>query len=230
MGAPSQLPTGGVRIGSRRLPPVLAGAGLASIGIALVLAIGLSIDRLPLSIDTSIVLGLRHWGGPAWLRHAAIDITALGGVTVLTIVVIATAALLLAERLWLTAAATIISCWSVSWAVELLKVTIARPRPSIVPHLVEVQNASFPSGHAAGSAAVYITLAALATQVLRQSATRRTVVILAILLVGAIGCSRVYLGVHWPSDVLAGWSFGTLWALGWWIATAKARAAIGGER
>jgi membrane-associated phospholipid phosphatase len=66
--------------------------------------------------------------------------------------------------------------------------------------------------------------------VTRRRATRVYLFAMAILISGAIGISRVYLGVHWPSDVMAGWSFGTLWALGWWIATAKARAAIGGER
>ena len=89
---------------------------------------------------------------------------------------------------------------------------------------------SFPSGHSANSAIVYLTLAGLASQVTVSNAARRYILVMAIFMVGAIGCSRVYLGVHWPSDVLAGWSFGTLWALGWWLATARARVAIGGER
>ncbi len=84
--------------------------------------------------------------------------------------------------------------------------------------------------HAANSATVYLTVAALSTQVLRQSAARTYTVVVAVLLVGAIGLSRIYLGVHWPTDVLAGWSFGTLWALAWWWATERARASIGGER
>ena len=214
----------------RPVPPILAGAAIAALGIAIVLVGGLLVDHWPFAFDRDIVLALRRWGGPPWLRYAAIDLTALGSVTVLTLVVIATAALLLAERLWLTALATVAACWSVSWVVSATKAMVARPRPTLVSHLVEVQNASFPSGHAAGSAAVYLTIAALATQVLVRPASRRAVLGFAILLVGAIGCSRVYLGVHWPSDVLAGWSFGTLWALGWWIATARARRAIGGER
>ena len=89
---------------------------------------------------------------------------------------------------------------------------------------------SFPSGHAASSAVVYLTIAGLASQVTPNRVARRYMLVAAIVLVGAIGCSRVYLGVHWPSDVLAGWSFGTLWALGWWLATAQARASLGGER
>jgi len=114
--------------------------------------------------------------------------------------------------------------------VWLIKRTIGRARPDLVPHLVDVSNASFPSGHATNSAIVYLTLAALAAQVVRDRPTRRYLFGAAILLTGAIGSSRVYLGVHWPSDVLAGWSFGTLWALGWWWLTARTRASIGGER
>ncbi len=188
------------------------------------------LDHWPFAVDRAIIQGLRRWGGPGWLRGAAVDLTALGSTTVLTLVVIAAAGLLLVQRLWLTALATAAACWSGGWAVRLIKAEVARPRPDLVPHWVDVANASFPSGHAAGSATVYLTIAALASQVVRDGAARRYIVVAAILLVGAIGTSRVYLGVHWPSDVLAGWSFGTLWALGWWRATAAARSSIGGER
>jgi undecaprenyl-diphosphatase len=88
---------------------------------------------------------------------------------------------------------------------------------------------SFPSGHSANSAIVYLTLATLLTQAIRGAALRRYVVGAAIALVFAIGVSRVYLGVHWPSDVLAGWSFGALWALGWWAIGARIRLARAGE-
>jgi membrane-associated phospholipid phosphatase len=215
---------------SRRLPPVLGGAGIAAAAIAVLLVVGLAVDRWPFAFDRALMLGLRRWGTAAWLHGAAVDLTALGSVTVLTLVVIVATGLLLVQRLWLTALATAAACWSGGWAVTLLKGEVARPRPTLVPHWVDAANASFPSGHAAGSAMVYLTLAALATQVVRDRAARRYFLVAAILLVGAIGTSRVYLGVHWPSDVLAGWSFGTLWALGWWHATAAARRSIGGER
>jgi undecaprenyl-diphosphatase len=219
-----------MRVGGRRLPPPLIGAAIGAVAIGLLIGAGLLIDRWPFGFDHSIVLGLRQWGGPRWLRFAAIDVTALGSVTVLTLVTLAVTALLLVQRLWLTALTTLFACWSVAWVIDGVKWEVARPRPTIVPHLVEVGNASFPSGHAAGSAAIYLTLAALASQVLRDRAARHAVLVMAILLVGMIGCSRVYLGVHWPSDVLAGWSFGTVWALAWWLATAGLRASVGGER
>jgi membrane-associated phospholipid phosphatase len=224
------LIAGGVTPPARRLPGVLVGAGIAAAGVALLLVLGWLVDSTPFAFDRAIIVGLRHWGGPDWLRAAAINITALGSPTVLTIVVVGAAALLLAERLWLTALATVAACATGGWMVELLKNEVARPRPTLVEHLVQVKNLSFPSGHAAGSATVYLTAAALATQVIERRAARHVALILAILLVGAIGFSRVYLGVHWPSDVAAGWSFGTLWALGWWRATASARASVGGER
>lgn len=209
---------------------VLAGASVGAAGIAVVLLIGLAIGHWPFAFDRAIIVGLRDWGGPSWLPKVAADVTALGGGVILTIVVLLAAGLLAVQRLWLSAAATLAASISGGLVVSLVKTEVARPRPDLVDHLVQVSNMSFPSGHSANSAIVYLTLAGLASQVTVSAAARRYILVMAILMVGAIGCSRVYLGVHWPSDVLAGWSFGTLWALGWWLATARAREAIGGER
>ncbi len=214
----------------RRLPRELAGIAILALAAAVVLAIGLVIHRMPFAADRAIIQGLRAWGGPRWLAAAAVDITALGGGTVLTLVAALVAGFLLTQRLWLTALMLVLAAFSGGRAVAIVKHGFDRARPDLVDHLVPVSSASFPSGHAASSAIVYLTLAALASQVVRERAARRFLFAAAVLLVGAIGCSRVYLGVHWPSDVLAGWSFGTLWALGWWWATAFTRAAIGGER
>ncbi len=209
---------------------VLAGASVGAAGIAVVLLIGLAIGHWPFAFDRAIIVGLRDWGGPSWLPKVAADVTALGGGVILTIVVLLATGLLAVQRLWLSAAATLAASISGGIVVSLVKTEVARPRPDLVDHLVQVSNMSFPSGHSANSAIVYLTLAGLASQVTVSAAARRYILVMAILMVGAIGCSRVYLGVHWPSDVLAGWSFGTLWALGWWLATARAREAIGGER
>lgn len=216
--------------GERHLPSPLAGIGIVAFALGLLLIAGLVVDHWPFAFDRAIIVGLRQWGGPKWLAHAAIDITALGGGTVLTIVVLFVTGLLAVQRLWLSALAVVTASWTGGVAVGLIKGAIGRARPELVPHLVPVSSLSFPSGHAASSAVVYLTLAGLATQVTPDRLARRYLVGAAVFLVGAIGVSRVYLGVHWPSDVLAGWSFGTLWALGWWWATAKARAKIGGER
>ena len=218
------------QIGARRLPPLLAGLAIIAGGLAVLLAGAFATSRYPFAFDRSIIVGWREWHGPSWLPKVAADITALGGGVVLTLIVLVVIGFLLMQRLWLTALATALASLTGGWAVDLIKGQVLRARPDLVPHLVDASGYSFPSGHATSSAVVYLTLAALAGQVTRDRAARRYLLIVAVLLVGAIGCSRVYLGVHWPSDVLAGWSFGTLWALGWWTATAQARAAIGGER
>lgn len=223
-------PISAPRIGGRRLPRELIGAVLGALGIAGFLGIGLIVDRYPFAFDQRIMAGIRGTNPPAWLAYAARDVTALGGGVALTTIVVAVVGFLLVQRLWLTALALALATLTGGWAVDLIKHVIVRARPDLIPHLVAASGYSFPSGHSANSAIVYLTLAALASQVTRTRATRMYLFAIAILLSGAVGISRVYLGVHWPSDVLAGWSFGTLWALGWWIATAKARAAIGGER
>lgn len=215
----------------RRLPGVLRAAAVGAAALALLLLVGWMTDRQPFAFDRAIILALRHPDnlavpvGPGWLKPAMVDLTALGGSTVLTIVTVAVIGLLLVRHLPLTALLVAAATISGSLLVQAVKGHVDRARPALVPHLIEVRGLSFPSGHSTNSAIVYLTLAGLAAQAVPDRATRNYLLAAAILLVGAIGCSRVYLGVHWPSDVLAGWSFGTLWALVWWWAGASVRAA-----
>ena len=104
---------------------------------------------------------------------------------------------------------------------SLLKLGFARPRPDLVPHAVEVYTASFPSGHAMLSAVTYLTLAALLARVQPRRRLRIYVLALAVLTSLLVGASRVYLGVHWPSDVAAGWCVGAAWALLCWLAALR---------
>lgn len=97
--------------------------------------------------------------------------------------------------------------------VTAIKLAVHRARPEVVAHLVAVSSPSFPSGHAADSAYVYGTLALIAARASRRDAERRYLAAACVALVVAIGVSRVVLGVHWPSDVLAGWAIGAGWAL-----------------
>ncbi|WP_077510928.1 phosphatase PAP2 family protein [Sphingomonas sp. LM7] len=173
-------------------------------------------------LDRAIILALRVPGhpelpiGPHWLPSAVRDITALGSSTVLTLVVIVTATFLALRRRFRQALLVIGATALGGVAVTVIKVLIARARPDIVQQLMDEASHSFPSGHAANSAIVYLTLATLLFPVVRGWRMRGFVLAVAMLLVGLIGVSRIYLGVHWPSDVLAGWAFGSCWALLWW--------------
>jgi undecaprenyl-diphosphatase len=100
----------------------------------------------------------------------------------------------------------------------LLKMGFDRPRPDLVPHGALVYTASFPSGHATLSAVVYLTLGALLARVQPRFVLKFYLLGLAIVLTVTVGVSRVYLGVHWPTDVLAGWALGAAWALFCWAA------------
>jgi undecaprenyl-diphosphatase len=154
--------------------------------------------------------------GPPWLQGGARDITALGSFAVLGIVLIAVVGyLLLTGRR--------VAAWLMLGAVlggvalnSLLKVFFARPRPELVAPAVRVYTASFPSGHAAISAIAYLTLAALLSRTTTSWRIRSYFIAVGVLLTFVIGLSRVYLGVHYPTDVLAGWCVGTAWALGCW--------------
>ena len=166
------------------------------------------------AIDRMVLLAFRVPGhldmavGPRWLHEAARDITALGGFTVLTLVAaIATTMLAMHGRRTQAAvfAATVVIGQVAS---EVLKHLIARPRPTIVPQHDLVYSASFPSGHAMMTPVVYLTLAAVIAAGEGQAIPKVLLIVCAALLMVAVGVSRVYLGVHWPTDVPAGWALG----------------------
>ena len=173
--------------------------------------------------DESLLLALREPGdptnpiGPAWLEHALLDITALGGYVILSMLVIGVAIYLIAAGKRGTALLVVGAVGSGTLLSETLKLGFARPRPDLVAHLAEVQSASFPSGHAMISAIAYLTLGVLLTRVHKQRRTKIIIMSYAILLTLMIGLSRIYLGVHWPTDVLAGWALGAAWSSLWWL-------------
>lgn len=173
--------------------------------------------------DEAILLALRQPSdlsipiGPGWLTHAVKDITSLGGTTVLTVMTVLVTIYLVLDRrraIAIFVLASVLGGWALS---AMLKLSVARPRPDIVPHLVEVNDLSFPSGHAMVSAVTYLTLAALISGTRHYRSTRVFVIATGILLTLMIGTSRIYLGVHYPTDVLGGWCAGATWALGCWL-------------
>jgi undecaprenyl-diphosphatase len=173
--------------------------------------------------DDRVLRSLRQAGdpslpvGPAWLRGAALDITALGSASVLGLVVAAIAGFMLLQGLRRTALFVFVASAG-GWLLNsLLKELFQRPRPEVVPHLRDVMSLSFPSGHAMTSAAVYLTLGALLMRVADRRATKIYCMVFAMLLAGLVGVTRVYLGVHYPTDVLAGWLIGLSWALFCWL-------------
>jgi undecaprenyl-diphosphatase len=202
----------------RWLWPILILAGASALGFAILL-----VDKIArgksLKLDTTLLLALRKPGhldvpiGPAWLEQSAIDLSALGGFTLQWLLGGAAVGFLLyarrrAEALWLLG-----SIVGASALNTVFKLSLNRPRPELVPHLARVSNASFPSGHAMISAAIFLTVAAMLGETQKRASAKAYLMGLAGVLVILIGCSRVYLGVHWPSDVMAGWCFGSVWAL-----------------
>ena len=171
------------------------------------------------AIDRTIMLALRTPGhlaqpiGPGWLPAVMRDISAFGGVTGLTMITLLAAGSLMATRNPRTAGFVIVAISAGAILASWLKTVFLRPRPDLVPHLVDVSNASFPSGHAMNSAIVYLILAALVARTQQDRDVRLYVQAAAIALTLVVGVSRVYLGVHWPSDVVAGWCVGALWAM-----------------
>lgn len=181
------------------------------------------------AIDRALILAFRNPAdladpiGPRWFEEAMRDITALGGFTVLTITTLVAGLLLLfhdRRRQALIFVATVVLAQVSS---EVLKAFYDRDRPSLVTHGSHVYSQSFPSGHSTLAAATFFTLAAILASLEARKRTKAVILSLAILFVVGVGISRVYLGVHWPSDVLGGWALGASWAFLAWVALGMTR-------
>lgn len=179
------------------------------------------------TFDETVLLALRMPGdisqpvGPPWLQEMVRDFTALGSVGLLTIVTLGVAAWLLFSGKRRTAGLVLVAVVGGVLFSSLLKLGFARPRPDLVPHSVSVFTNSFPSGHAMMSAVVYLTLGFLVARTQHAVALKVYLLSLALFLTLLVGVSRVYLGVHWPSDVLAGWAVGACWALMCWFVMSR---------
>ncbi|HWE37995.1 MAG TPA: phosphatase PAP2 family protein [Isosphaeraceae bacterium] len=155
--------------------------------------------------------------GPRWLAEDVRDLSALGSRSVLLLV---TASVVL--YLWLVR--TYHAMWLVLGSAvggqllgSALKVLFSRPRPDVVPHLSTASFSSFPSGHSMSAAAVYLTLGLLLARLTDRPSLRAFYLGLAAFVTVLVGLTRLYLGVHYPTDVLAGWAAGSAWATACWL-------------
>ncbi|RYF92958.1 MAG: phosphatase PAP2 family protein [Caulobacteraceae bacterium] len=211
-----------------------ARAELAAVGALLVLGVGvLSFMEIAddvgegdtKGIDMSILMMFREPGDPLtpiggrWVREAVGDITALGGWTVLTLFVLFLVGFLLSLKRWREALVLLVAAMGGTALGQTLKGVFGRERPDEAWRLVEVANASFPSGHAMMSAVVYLTLGALVARFANRTRVKLFAMTVGVILTAMVGVSRVYLGAHWPSDVLAGWCVGAAWAMACWLAS-----------
>jgi undecaprenyl-diphosphatase len=174
------------------------------------------------SLDRTILLALRNPNdpsdplGPRWVEELGRDVTALGGVGVLLFITVATAGFLALDEKKHAALFLVVAVVGGLVVSSLLKRGFERPRPDLVPHGSYVYTSSFPSGHSTMATATYLTLGALLARVSPTRVLKIYFLSLAIFLSLAVGVSRVYLGVHWPTDVFAGWTLGASWALLCW--------------
>lgn len=155
--------------------------------------------------------------GPLWMQEAALEITALGGYSLIVLALGVLIGLLLITRHYGPALYALLSVALGAAVSHGFKQFFARPRPDLVEHLDTVHTASFPSGHAMITTVAYLTLAALVIRFFDDFRVRAYVICVALFLSVLVGLTRVYLGVHWPTDIAAGWALGVAWACFTWL-------------
>lgn len=168
-------------------------------------------------IDEWAIRNIAGWEGPRWVEEVGRDITALGGIFVLSLVTVLVVIYLLLERKYHAVLLVMVATVGGMLLSTGLKNVIGRDRPQLVEHRSYVMTESFPSGHAMLSATVYLTLGALMTRLVERRVLKFYFLVVALLLSFLVGASRVYMGVHWPTDVLAGWTAGLVWAILCWL-------------
>lgn len=210
------------RLGHHELP-ILIAPGLAGLGIwgFMELADEIGEDETH-KLDRALLLALRSRDdvsdpiGPLWFEELVRDVTAFGGTGPLVFITVAAILYLVLLRKYRTSLFVLLALGGGQLASSLLKLAFDRARPDLVPHGMHVYTASFPSGHAMMAAVTWLTLGALLARTEARRRLKAYFILLAVIVTILVGISRVYLGVHWPSDVLGGWIAGSSWAALCW--------------
>ena len=208
------------------LIPLLVIVILGSIGGFLKLA-GEVRENETRHFDEVILLAMRVPGNPAdpvgseRVEEMARDLTALGGFMLLTLLTLVSFGVALLAGRPRLAVLGLVSVIVGTAAMNLLKHGYDRPRPELVKHEMLTYNSSFPSGHSMMAAMVYLTIGILLARTQPQKRVRVFIIAISVLITVLVGISRVYLGVHWPTDVLAGWTLGGAWAMLFWLVAMK---------
>lgn len=175
-------------------------------------------------VDRRILLALRDPANPAdplgphWVEEAVRDLTALGSMVIVTLLTVTVVGYLVLQQRLRSAIFLVVAVVGGVVLGAFLKGIFDRPRPDVVPHMVEVLSESFPSGHTIISSIVYPILGIMVSRTVRRTRTRVYLLCVAVGLALLVGLTRVYLGVHYPTDVLGGWALGFAWALLCWLA------------
>lgn len=173
--------------------------------------------------DERILMSMRTPGfasdplGPTWVEELFRDFTALGGVGVLSLLSLASIGYLWLLRMKRVALFVLVAIVAGLALSLVLKAVFDRPRPDLISYGAMTYTASFPSGHSMLSALVYLSGGAILAAAHRHRKVRLYIISCSVLLTTLVGLSRIYLGVHWPSDVLAGWAMGISWAAFCWL-------------
>jgi undecaprenyl-diphosphatase len=226
-----------IRLARREMWP-LVGLGVVAALLLLFGALTAQVlEQQTLDFDRAIVLALRTDGdpadpiGPAWLEEVGRDITALGSFVVLGLAFVSVLGYLLLVRKRAAALLLAVAVPGGMLLSTVLKTVIDRDRPDVVQHAARVFTASFPSGHAMLAAVTFLTLGAMLMRLHPDRRVKAYFMSVAVVLTVLVGSSRLYLGVHYPTDVLAGWLAGASWAALCWVITARLqqRGALAGD-
>jgi undecaprenyl-diphosphatase len=209
------------RLGAHEVGAVVA----VFVAAALLLLFGAIADEVAEGdthqLDRAVLMSFRTAGNPAdligpdWFEEMVRDVTALGSYAFVIIIVTAAIGYLLLTRKYGLALLLLTAEAGGMLISSLLKELFDRPRPDL-EHAARVFTASFPSGHATLSAVTFLTLGALLTRVTADRDAKLYFMGAAVVLTIMVGLSRLYLGVHYPSDILAGWCIGSAWAVLCW--------------
>ncbi len=164
-------------------------------------------------VDHAIVRFIASVNAPNWFEELMRDCTAFGGVLVLSMMTISVGVFLVIRKQYHALTFLLMAVVGATILSLSLKGFFHRDRPTILEHRSHTMTSSFPSGHAMLSAAVWLTLAVMLARLEKSPFMRAYFIGVGLFISFLVGISRVWLGVHWPTDVLAGWMAGSIWAV-----------------